>query len=126
MTMLRLTLLLALAAAPVLAEEAKPATDKPADNKDYKPYNAGEVIAKFDKNGDKKLSLLEFAGMAKFKKESDSVAAAKKEFEAADKDKDGSVTAEELLARHEEKAKKAIEAREKKAKEEAKPATPGQ
>ena len=60
-------------------------------------------MKKFDKNGDGKLSLEEYSSMAKWKKESDPAAAAKKSFEAIDANHDNSITAEELKAAHEKK-----------------------
>ena len=82
------------------------AKDKEKSAKSGTDYDAAAVVKKFDKNGDNKLSLEEFSAMAKFKKDKDPAAAAKKAFEDADANKDGSVTAEELMAVHQKKIAK--------------------
>lgn len=74
---------------------------------DYKPE---EVVTKFDTNKDGKLSLTEFSAMKKFSKDKDPAAAAKKAFEEADANKDGNVTAEELMAVHQKKVAKGAKA----------------
>lgn len=102
---MKLTSITSIVAVLALGSLSLQAKDKPAKGGagEYKPE---EVVAKFDKNGDKKLSLEEFFAMAKFKKEKDPAAAAKKSFEEADANKDGSVTAEELKAVHDKKMAK--------------------
>jgi EF hand len=82
-------------------QAAKPA--KAAKPGKEGPYDAAEVVKKFDKNADNKLSLEEFSAMKKFSKETDPKAAAKTAFEALDADKDSFVTAEEMKAAHEKK-----------------------
>ncbi len=109
-----------------LAGTALEAKEKKAkgEGKPGEAYDAEAVVKKFDKNADNKLSLEEFSGMAKWKKETDPAGAAKKAFEQIDANHDGSVTADELKAAHEKKVSAPkTEATPKKA-EEAKPATP--
>lgn len=60
-------------------------------------------MKKFDKNADSKLSLEEYSAMAKWKKEKDPAAAAKKSFDEIDANHDNSITADELKAAHEKK-----------------------
>ncbi len=67
-------------------------------------YNPEEIVTKFDKNADKKLSLEEFSAMKKFAKEADPKAAAKTAFEGLDTNKDSFVTADEIKAGHEKKS----------------------
>ena len=86
-----------------LQAKDKAAKDAPKGGTDYKPE---EVVKKFDKNADSKLSLEEFSAMKKFAKDKDPAAAAKKAFDEADANKDGSVTAEELMAVHQKKVAK--------------------
>ena len=82
------------------------AKDKPAKGGKGADYKPEEVVKQFDKNSDGKLSLEEFSAMKKFQRDKDPAAAAKKAFEEADANKDGSVTAEELMAVHEKKMAK--------------------
>jgi len=88
-----------------LAGTALEAKEKKAkgEGKPGEAYNADEVVKKFDKNADGKLSLEEFSAMAKWKKEADPAGAAKKAFEQIDANHDNSVTADELKAAHEKK-----------------------
>lgn len=54
------------------ATAAKPGKGEKGDIcKGGADYNADEVVKKFDKNGDNKLTLEEFSAMKKFAKESD-------------------------------------------------------
>lgn len=92
-TALMISLSAATAAKPGKGDKGKGGTD----------CNADEVVKKFDKNGDNKLTLEEFSAMKKFTKESDPKAAAKTAFEALDTNKDTFVTADELKAAHEKK-----------------------
>ena len=103
--LMKITSITSIIAVLALGSVSLQAKDKPAKGgaTDYKPE---EVVAKFDKNGDKKLSLEEFSAMGKFKKDKDPAGAAKKAFEEADANKDGSVTAEELMAVHQKKVAK--------------------
>ena len=82
------------------------AKDKPCKAGKVADYKPEEVVKQFDKNNDGKLSLEEFSAMKKFQKDKDPAAAAKKAFEEADANKDGSVPAEELKAVHEKKMSK--------------------
>ncbi len=90
------------------------------------PYNAAEVVKKFDKNSDSKLSLEEYSAMAKWKKEKDPAAAAKTAFEKEDLNKDGNLDEAEIKAGHEARAKaresKKDEPKKDEAKKDAKPA----
>ena len=105
-----IAIILGLAAVSLQAKDKKPKTDgKPGED-----YDAAAVVKKFDKNADSKLSLEEFSAMAKWKKEKDPAAAAKKSFEEIDANHDASVTAEELKAAHEKKMAKPAATPEKK------------
>ncbi len=66
----------------------------PAVAADKPKRDPAEMFAKLDKNGDKKIDMTEFLG----KKDGDKAAAAKKSFEAKDKDKDGFLSLEEFSA----------------------------
>ena len=98
-----ITTIVAVLALGSLGLQAKDKPAKAGKGADYKPE---EVVKQFDKNADSKLSLEEFSAMKKFQKDKDPAAAAKKAFEEADANKDGSVTAEELMAVHEKKMAK--------------------
>jgi hypothetical protein len=82
------------------ANAAKPGKGEKGSKTDYNPE---EVVKKFDKNADNKLSLEEYSAMKKFSKEADPKAAAKTAFESQDTNKDNFVTAEEMKAAHDKK-----------------------
>ncbi len=114
-TLITLTALAALASFSSAQDKTKKGVEQ--------AYNPAEIIKRFDKNSDSKLSLEEFSAMKKWAKETDPKAAAKTAFEAIDTNKDGSLTAEELKAAHEAKAKEKDKAKVDEKAPATKPAT---
>jgi hypothetical protein len=107
-TLITLTALTGLLAVST-ADDKKPATGdakgKGGKGGGAEGYDAAAIVKRFDKDSDSKLSLTEFSAMAKWKKEKDPAGAAKTAFEATDTNKDGNLTAEEIKAAHDAKAK---------------------
>jgi len=103
---MKITTITSIVAVLTLGTIGLQAKDKKADSAAYNPE---EVVKKFDKNGDGKLSLEEYSTMKKFAKAKDPAAAAKAAFTELDTNKDGSVTAAEMKAAHEKKVAKSGE-----------------